>query len=42
MTMVKSLPSGDADMIQNTQTCKYLIIRRKKQVSAIRVKAYYL
>jgi hypothetical protein len=42
MIVVKSLHSGDPDMIQNTTTCKYLIIRGKEQASAIRVKANYL
>jgi hypothetical protein len=40
MTLVKSLPTGDPDMIQNT--FKYLIFQRKEQASAIRVKANYL
>jgi len=39
MTLVKSLHSGDPDVIQNTWTCKYPIIRGKELASAIRVKA---
>jgi hypothetical protein len=39
MTLVKPFHSGDPDMKQNAQTCKYLIIQGKELVSAIQVKA---
>jgi hypothetical protein len=42
MTVVKSLPNGDPDMIQNTMTCKYQIIRGKEQAKCYSGKANYL
>jgi hypothetical protein len=46
MTLVKSLHSGDPDVIQNIRACKYLGSRGKELASAIWVtaieKAYYL